>query len=109
LAAYYAGAAALVHPALLEGFGLPFVEAMAAGTAVIATSSSIPRPLIDVSLLFEPRDADALRAQIARVLDDEAFRLGLIERGRNVVRGLTWDRTARATADVYREVLEDPR
>jgi len=107
LASYYAGATALVHPALLEGFGLPFVEAMAQGCPVIATDSSIPEPIAPVALTFPARDAEAARAQMQRVLDDEAFRRGLVERGEVIVRGLTWERTARATADVYRTVLEE--
>ncbi len=107
LAAYYAGAVALVHPALLEGFGLPFVEAMAQGCPVIATDTSLPEPIVPASLSFPVRDAEAARAQIEHLLDDAAFRNDLVERGESIVRGLTWERTARATADVYRTVLEE--
>jgi len=107
LATYYSGAQALVHPALLEGFGLPFVEAMAQGCPVIATETSIPEPILPASLTFPVRDAEAAREQIQRVLDDAAFRRDLVERGESIVRGLTWERTARATADVYRTVLEE--
>jgi glycosyltransferase involved in cell wall biosynthesis len=106
LASYYAGAQALVHPALLEGFGLPFVEAIAQGCPVIATTESIPEPLAPVSLQFAPRDVEAARAQIERLLDDQGLRADLVERGRATARSLTWEATARATADVYREVLE---
>lgn len=109
LAAYYAGAVALVHPALLEGFGLPFVEAMAQGCPVIATDTSLPEPIVPASLSFPVRDAEAARAQIEHLLDDAAFRNDLVERGESIVRGLTWERTARATADVYRTVLEERR
>jgi len=109
LASYYAGASALVTPSLLEGFGLPFAEAMAAGCPVIGTTESIPEPLADVSLHFVPRDVEGARAQIERLLDDEALRTDLVERGRAVSRSLTWDRCVRATADVYREVFEEER
>jgi glycosyltransferase involved in cell wall biosynthesis len=107
LASYYAGAVALVHPAMLEGFGLPFVEAMASGCPVIATQSSIPDPVRDVSLQFNVGGVEEAAAHMKRLLDDEAFRRTLIERGRNVVGALTWDRTARETADVYQEVAEE--
>ena len=107
LAGYYAGAVALVHPSLLEGFGLPFVEAMAQGCPVIATGTSIPDPIAGIALAFAPRDAESARDLIERVLDDGALRDDLVRRGREAVAKLTWERTARATADVYRTVLEE--
>ena len=109
LASYYAGAFALVHPSLLEGFGLPFVEAMAQGCPVIATVTSIPDPVADAALLFEARDVEGARAQLERLLDDQALRTALVERGREAVAALSWDRTARETADVYREIVEEGR
>jgi glycosyltransferase involved in cell wall biosynthesis len=107
LASYYAGAQALVHPALLEGFGLPFVEAMAQGCPVIATSTSIPDPVREAAMLFEPRDIEGARALIERMLDDQALRGDYVERGRIAVRALSWERTARETAAVYRDVLQE--
>ena len=107
LASYYGGAVALVHPSLLEGFGLPFVEAMAQGAPVIATTTSVPDPVATAALTFEPRDVEALRAQIVRMLDDQALRTDLVERGRAAARALSWDRTARETAAVYREVVAE--
>jgi glycosyltransferase involved in cell wall biosynthesis len=109
LASYYAGAVALVHPSLLEGFGLPFVEAMAQGCPVIATTTSIPDPVASAALTFAPRDVEALRTLIERMLDDQALRTDLVERGRVAAGALTWDRTARETAAVYREIVEEQR
>jgi glycosyltransferase involved in cell wall biosynthesis len=109
LASYYAGAAALVHPSLLEGFGLPFVEAMAQGCPVIATTTSIPDPVAGSALTFEPRDIEGARAQIERLLDDQALRADLVERGAAAVAQLSWHRTARETAGIYREILEESR
>ncbi|MHB8147294.1 MAG: glycosyltransferase family 4 protein [Vulcanimicrobiaceae bacterium] len=105
LASYYAGARALVHPALLEGFGLPFVEAMVVGCPVIATTEAIPEPLAPVSLQFEPRDVEGARAQIERLVRDDGLRDDLVQRGKGVARSLTWERTAEATANVYRSVF----
>ena len=107
LASYYAGAIALVHPAMLEGFGLPFVEAIASGAPVIATDQSIPAPVADASLQFRVGDWEAAAHHMQQLLDDAAFRTALVERGRRAVERLSWDRTARETADVYREVMEE--
>jgi len=108
LVAYYAGAAALVQPALREGFGLPMLEAMAAGCPVVANADAVPGAIEDATLTFPSRDAGALRSQLDRLLGDEGLRARAVNLGREVARGLTWDRCARATADVYREVLGRP-
>jgi len=106
LASYYAGALALVHPSLLEGFGLPLVEAMAQGCPVIATTASVPAAVADAALTFQPGDVDAARAQILRIVEDQALRTALVERGRMAAAALSWDRTARETAAIYREIAE---
>ncbi len=106
LVSYYAGARALVQPALREGFGLPMLEAMAAGCPVVACADAVPRVLERAALTFAARDAGALRNVLVAMLSGEDLRAGAIARGREAARELTWDRCARATADVYREVLE---
>lgn len=107
LAGYYAGAAALAHPALCEGFGLPLLEAMAARCPVVACADSVPTALRAASLTFPARDASALRTQLLRVLDDEGLARSLVNSGRTIAEKLTWERCARETAAVYREVLEE--
>ncbi|MDE2572527.1 MAG: glycosyltransferase family 4 protein [bacterium] len=107
LAALYRHAAAYVHPALTEGFGLPMVEAMAFGTPVVAAERCIPAPLRETALAFPALDVQALRRQAERALHDNALRQTLRERGPAIARGLTWDRTAEATAALYRTVLEE--
>jgi glycosyltransferase involved in cell wall biosynthesis len=107
LVAYYAGARALVQPALREGFGLPMLEAMAAGCPVIASAEAVPGPLGSAALPFPARNAAALQLQLERVVFDEGLRQRTIKEGREVARQLTWDRCARATAAVYEEVLEE--
>jgi len=107
LARYYAGAAALVHPALLEGFGLPLLEAMACGTPVIATADSLPSALDVAALTFPAGEANAAREAILRVLDDDSLRERLIGAGRERARMLTWDRCAMETARIYRDVIRE--
>lgn len=106
LVAYYAGARALVQPALREGFGLPMLEAMAAGCPVVACEDAIPRVLTPAALTFRARDAGDLRSVLERLLSDEGLRTRVLNIGVKIAQELTWDRCARATADVYREVLE---
>jgi glycosyltransferase involved in cell wall biosynthesis len=106
LASYYAGAKALVHPSLREGFGLPMLEAMAAGCPVVACEDSLPRALESAALSFKARDVDGLRTLLESILTDQGTSERLVNLGREVAGRLSWDRCARATADVYRELLE---
>jgi glycosyltransferase involved in cell wall biosynthesis len=107
LAQYYAGALALVQPALREGFGLPMLEAMAAGCPVVACADAVPGVLAPGALTFGPRDSSALRVLLERLAADEGLRARIVNSGAEIARELTWDRCARSTADVYREVLEE--
>jgi len=103
LVSLYAGAVALVHPALCEGFGLPLLEAAAVGTPVIACRDAVPGVLRAHVAAFAPGDVAAARAHMLAVLEKPAER----EAARAVARRLTWDRCAERTAEVYRTVLED--
>ncbi len=98
-AALLAGATALVYPSLHEGFGLPVLEAMAAGTPVLASNvSSLPEVAGDAALLVDPADPDALAAAMARLLEDEGLRGRLREMGWRRAAGFTWEQAARRTA-----------
>lgn len=106
LARLYRGALAYVHPALCEGFGLPMLEAAAVGTRVIACEDALPTVLRGVAGVFPPGDARTLSALMLSALEgswDPSDR----ERLSAIGRSYTWDRTALATAEVYREMLEE--
>lgn len=105
LVAYYAGARALVQPSLREGFGLPVLEAMAAGCPVIVSDEAVAGAVRDWVQTYPAADAVALRTKLEAALGD-GEREQWVNGGRKAARLLTWDRCARATADVYREVLE---
>ena len=107
LASYYAGALALVQPSFREGFGLPVLEAMASGCAVVATEGALPRVLAPAALVFESGSADELRAMLERIITEPALRATYVRAGRLAAAMLTWDRCALATASVYAEVLEE--
>lgn len=104
----YSGADLFVHPGLYEGFGLPPLEAMACETPVVAADAgALPEVLGDAAYLVDPRDPAALAAAIRLVLTDSTLAARLVERGRARVRRFSWERTARETAAIYREVLAD--
>ncbi len=105
LQSLYRGATALVYPSLYEGFGLPVLEAMAAGTPVIASrAASIPEVLGDAGILLDPLDAGAWALAIVKVANDEHVRERMRQAGRVRAATFTWERTARATLGVYRRV-----
>jgi glycosyltransferase involved in cell wall biosynthesis len=106
LHALYRGATALVYPSLYEGFGLPVLEAMASGTPVLASrAASMPEVLGDAGVLLDPLDAAAWAQAIVDVVNDEALRRRMSSAGQARAAAFTWERTARATLAVYREVV----
>ena len=105
LAALYRLAAVFVFPSLYEGFGLPPLEAMAAGAPVITSNvSSLPEVVGDAALLIDPMDPGAIAEAIARVLSDPALRADLVRRGLARARTFSWERSAARVHEVYREV-----
>ncbi len=83
LARCYADAFCLLYPTLNEGFGYPPLESMARGTPVLCSAvTSTPEVLGDAALFFPPTSVDEMRVAMRRLLEDDALRSDLIERGR---------------------------
>jgi len=106
LAVLYRLASLFVFPSLYEGFGLPPLEAMAAGAPVVCSNvSSLPEVVGDAALLIDPMDAGAIAQAMARVLQDPELRTDLVRRGRERVKEFSWDRSVARTRAVYHELV----
>ncbi|WP_337176281.1 glycosyltransferase [Paludisphaera sp.] len=105
----YQNALGLVFPSLYEGFGLPPLEAMAAGTPVAALPFTSVLEVCRGAALFAEglAPADLARA-MARLADEPELRRELREAGYRRVRELTWEKVARETVAVYREIILNP-
>jgi alpha-1,3-rhamnosyl/mannosyltransferase len=107
LRAQLAGAAAVAYPSLLEGFGLPVLEAMATGRPVLTSDRDPLRSVAgDAALLVDPEDEGALADGLERVLSDSDLRARLAAAGPKQARRFTWTACAAATMRAYEEVLE---
>ena len=97
----YARARAFVFPSTFEGFGMPVLEALAAG---IPTACADIPPLREVAgdaaVFFNPLDELEIAVAIERVLTDQPLRQRLAQAGPERARPFTWERAARATLDV---------
>jgi len=104
LACLYSAATAVVLPSLIEGFGLPAVEAAACGAPVLLSNLPSHRASLgDAALYFDPEDVQAIAAAMAWALDEPSRTLALAQGARKAVAGLSWDASARALRAVIAE------
>ncbi|MEA2460143.1 MAG: hypothetical protein QOH90_320 [Actinomycetota bacterium] len=95
------------YPSLYEGFGLPPLEAMAAGTAVLVGRYPAAEEVIgDAGVLVDPQDVDAMAEALSRLTSEEDTRRRLAMKGRAHAAAFTWERTAAATITAYASALE---
>lgn len=106
LAAWYARASIFAFPSLDEGFGIPLLEAMAAGLPIVtSTGSALPEVAGNAALLVDPRDTGALAGALQRLSKDLELGQELVRNGQARVREFSWDEAVRKTWEVYRKVL----
>jgi glycosyltransferase involved in cell wall biosynthesis len=97
----YQRATALLLPSLFESYGLPIVEAMAAGIPVLTADCYGTKEIAgDAALLVNPESVDSIAAGMSRIVNDEQLRTRLIAAGGERARNLTWQRCAQQTLAV---------
>lgn len=108
LPALYSMAEVFVFPSLYEGFGIPPLEAMACGTAVVASDrGALPEVTGGNCLLADPLNPAEIASKIYCLQTDSELKQEMIEKGRQWVKQFTWERTAEKTLAVYQSVYRD--
>jgi glycosyltransferase involved in cell wall biosynthesis len=106
LRALVAGADVFVHPSLYEGFGLPPLEAMAAGVpCVVARAASMPEVCGDAAVYCDPRDPRDIASRLHEVLTNDALRADLSARGPLRARDFDWQRSAEIVVGQFDRVV----
>ena len=101
----YSGAAAFVLPSLMEGFGIPLLEAMACGTPIIASDIPVFREVAaDAAVYFDPHDGEALADAMLGILEEDV-RQPLIGIGHRRVQRFSWDTAAQQMSGIYRSLI----
>lgn len=104
---YYENAICLLYPSIYEGFGLPILEAMANGCAVITTNaSSIPEVAGDAAILLKDPLPIFIKDSIIS-LTDPIFNKSLINKGFRNCEKFSWDKTTKKTVEIYNQILDN--
>jgi glycosyltransferase involved in cell wall biosynthesis len=106
LAGLYQMATAMAYPSLFEGFGYPVLEAMRLGTPVLTSNvSSLPEAGGPAAVLIEPEQVDDIAFGLAKILNDETVRAGMIRKGLEHASQFTAERMARQTLSIYKRFV----
>ncbi len=99
-------AAVLIFPSRFEGFGMPPLQAMAAGTpVVVSNATSLPEVVGEAGLWHDPDDVEGFAGSMLRVLSNQEFALELKEKGMKRAALFSWDQAAKMLVNVYRQSI----
>jgi len=102
----YSGARALIYPSVMEGFGIPLVEAMMSGCPVICSDrSSIPEVASDAAAYFDPTSIESMNFTLKSTLGDSDMLSGMKARGLLRGKNFSWLKSARETSLVYHDTV----
>lgn len=100
--ALYKLARCFVFPSLYEGFGIPIIEAMAAGTTIVSSNKScLPEVGKNGAIFADPKNPDEFAQKIHEILSDENLRENLVKKGQETAKGYTWQKNAEKTLEIY--------
>lgn len=103
----FSGALCLVFPSVCEGFGTPLVESFACGCPVICSDIPAFREVADgAALMAKQCSAEELAAYVEQLIENETLRANLIKMGKRRADAFSWQKTARATEEIYSKLLE---
>lgn len=104
----YANTQAYVFPSLMEGFGLPALEAMGHGAPVVSSNATcLPEVYGQAAHYFNPEDSSDIAEAIDQVLSDESLRTRLVRNGYKQIKKYSWKKQAEETLKIYKKVLGD--
>jgi len=105
LAELYQQAEAFIYPSLYEGFGIPPLEAMAAGCPVLSSNtSSLPEVVGNAGVYFDPTEQDDIQSSLEKVIGNETCKRDLVEKGFEQHKKFSWEKCTRETMNIYKGV-----
>ena len=105
LVTLYKQAEAFIYPSLYEGFGIPPLEAMAAGCPVLASNtSSLPEVVGKAGEYFDPTEQDDMKSALEKVIGAETYKRDLVQKGHEQHKKFSWEKCARETMIIYKGI-----